>query len=297
MNVVDPRISTAEWTEEEDDKLIELVKENQERLDWSVVAEEIYASNLTTDRLVRTPHQCAVRYQAEWNPSLVRSTWTAEEDAFILKWTREHGAGQWVKLARLLPGHTGQQLLHRWRRLQPTRRVGAWTEEEDEALRVAIGAYTSGERIKWSLVAARIPSRTDVQCRERWKNVLDPKIKFGPWSAEEDAALISALGPALETTEFNEWSRLTELCPGRTPKNCMRRVRALGRKLKKDAEIAKKRAALAQKRADDKTNAAKAKAEAAAAAAAAAQSAPQAEALPEPPTKPEPKRRRTRATR
>ena len=303
MNVVDPRISTAEWTEEEDDKLIELVKENQERLDWSVVAEEIYASNLTTDRLVRTPHQCAVRYQAEWNPSLVRSTWTAEEDAFILKWTREHGAGQWVKLARLLPGHTGQQLLHRWRRLQPTRRVGAWTEEEDEALRVAIGAYTSGERIKWSLVAARIPSRTDVQCRERWKNVLDPKIKFGPWSAEEDAALISALGPALETTEFNEWSRLTELCPGRTPKNCMRRVRALGRKLKKDAEIAKKRAALAQKRADDKTNAAKAKAEAAAAAAAAAaaqsapQSAPQAEAPPEPPTKPEPKRRRTRATR
>ena len=127
--------------------------------------------------------------------------------------------------------------------------------------------------------------------------MLDPKIKFGPWSAEEDAALISALGPALETTEFNEWSRLTELCPGRTPKNCMRRVRALGRKLKKDAEIEKKRAALAQKRADDKTNAAKAKAEAAAAAAAAAQSAPQAEAPPEPPTKPEPKRRRTRATR
>jgi hypothetical protein len=139
--------------------------------------------------------------------------------------------------------------------------------------------------------------------------VLDPKIKFGPWSPEEDAALISALGPALDTTEFNEWSRLTELCPGRTPKNCMRRVRALGRKLKKDAEIAKKRAALAQKR-DEKFEAARKKAEAAAAAAAAAaeaaaaaQSVPQmeeetqAETPPEPPTKPAPKRQRTRARR
>ncbi len=36
---------------------------------------------------------------------------------------------------------------------------------------------------KWSQVAQHVPSRTDVQCRERFKNVLDPKLTAEPWTA------------------------------------------------------------------------------------------------------------------
>ncbi len=62
---------------------------------------------------------------------------------------------------------------------------------------------------KWSEIAARISGRIGKQCRERWFNHLDPAIKKGGWSAEEDRileeqqALIGAkhvhrcLGPAL----------------------------------------------------------------------------------------------------
>ena len=245
MNKVDPRICSEDWTEAEDDALVALAEATSQTRDWIEVAEKLHAKKKTPNGLVRTPHQCAVRYQSEWNPSLVKSSWSEDEDAFIRKWVKENGAGNWTKLARLLPGHTGQQLLHRWRRLQPTRRKGAWTTEEDEALRVAVSAYREGERIKWSRVSSQIPTRTDVQCRERWTGVLDPSIKTDAWSAEEDAALLSALGPNFVTdaTGFNEWSRLTAVCPGRTGKICMRRVKFLMKQkaAEEAAKTAKKR--------------------------------------------------------
>lgn len=34
------------------------------------------------------------------------------------------------------------------------------------------------------------PGRTDVQCRERWCNVLDPSLDKGQWTPEEDARLL-----------------------------------------------------------------------------------------------------------
>jgi len=237
INVVDPRICGEDWTEGEDQKLIELAEESEAGRDWTRIAEELHAANLTPGGLVRTPHQCVVRYQAEFNPNLVKSTWTPEEDAIIREHVRKYGVGSWTKLARLVPGHTGQQILHRWRRIQPTRRVGAWTPEEDEALRIAVSAYSSGERIKWSLVQEHVPTRTDVQCRERWKNVLDPAIKTTPWEPEEDAALLSAIGPDFEESQFNEWARLAEVVPGRTGKYCMRRVKLLLKKQRADAGV------------------------------------------------------------
>ena len=42
---------------------------------------------------------------------------------------------------------------------------------------------------KWSEIASRIPGRIGKQCRERWFNHLDPMIKKGGWSAEEDRLL------------------------------------------------------------------------------------------------------------
>lgn len=35
-----------------------------------------------------------------------------------------------------------------------------------------------------------VPKRTAVQCRERWVNVLDPKVNKSPWTPEEEKKLI-----------------------------------------------------------------------------------------------------------
>ena len=43
--------------------------------------------------------------------------------------------------------------------------------------------------LKWSEIAAQIPGRIGKQCRERWFNHLDPTIKKGGWTPEEDKIL------------------------------------------------------------------------------------------------------------
>jgi hypothetical protein len=41
-------------------------------------------------------------------------------------------------------------------------------------------------QVKWSVIAAQLTGRVGKQCRERWFNHLDPAIRKGDWSMEED---------------------------------------------------------------------------------------------------------------
>lgn len=42
---------------------------------------------------------------------------------------------------------------------------------------------------KWTLIAKHISGRTGKQCRERWHNHLNPRIKKIEWSKEEEWVL------------------------------------------------------------------------------------------------------------
>ena len=272
---------------------------------------------------LRSATQCAGRYQAFLNPDLVRSSWTEAEDAILRRHVAERGAGRWAEAARALPGHTHQQALHRWTKvLCPGRRKGHWRPEEDEALRFAVAAHAAvaeaeaaetrpapaapasgGKRktffktprdvkvfLPWSKIAARVATRTDVQCRERWTNVLDPARAAGKaraWTAAEDARLEAAVRRRLTTTrsagdESAEafettvaWAQVARDMgdAGLTDKLCrnrhiiLRRAAAkAAREAAKGAEKAAAKAAKAAARAAAKAEKAAAKAEARAAA-------------------------------
>lgn len=64
---------------------------------------------------------------------------------------------------------------------------------------------------KWSDIGKRFPNeRTGKQCRERWFNHLDPTLKKGPWSEEEDHALMKA-----QARMGNAWTKIATEIPGR----------------------------------------------------------------------------------
>ncbi len=57
-------------------------------------------------------------------------------------------------------------------------------------LTFAVKAY--GNR-NWIQIQQHVPGRTDVQCRERWVNVLDPDLNNEPFTPEVWNECISCL--------------------------------------------------------------------------------------------------------
>ena len=188
------------------------------------------------DFLLRSATQCAGRYQACLNSKLIRSTWEETEDSYLRRFVNRNGAGRWSEAVLTLPGHTHAQALHRWQKvLTPGRRKGTWGTNEDIKLRLAVSAYAhvkglndavnehdtghhhfvSSERenisdrrtwelqskrtaiaLPWSKISSHVASRTDVQCRERWTNVLNPNLvrpATMTWSQKDDVDLLDAV--------------------------------------------------------------------------------------------------------
>lgn len=94
-----------------------------------------------------------------------------------------------------------------------------WTPEEDEYLRAAVQLY--GDKTeKWAKIAACVPGRTNKNCRKRWFHSLDPKLKKGPWTDEEDHLLKTGV-----QMFKGQWSKIAERIPGRTDDQCAKRWR------------------------------------------------------------------------
>ncbi|KAJ6236488.1 myb protein [Anaeramoeba flamelloides] len=79
---------------------------------------------------------------------------------------------------------------------------------EDQQLKSAIGKY--GDQ-KWPEISSAIPGRTSKQCRERWKNKLDPNIRSDPLTKEEIEKLENLL-----KLYGRQWSIISNLFPNRS---------------------------------------------------------------------------------
>lgn len=90
---------------------------------------------------------------------------------------------------------------------------GPWTAAEDAKVVSLVGEH--GPQ-KWSLIASHLPGRIGKQCRERWHNHLDPRIKKEQWTAEEDQIILT-----LHQTLGSQWAAMTKYLPGR-PDNAIK---------------------------------------------------------------------------
>ncbi|CAJ0911055.1 10075_t:CDS:2 [Entrophospora sp. SA101] len=93
----------------------------------------------------------------------------------------------------------------------------AWTAEEDNLLRLAVQLY--GDRSeRWTKIAACVPGRSNKMCRKRWFHSLDPTLRKGPWTEEEDKLLKRAVEKHQKV-----WCKVAESIPGRTDDQCAKR--------------------------------------------------------------------------
>ena len=135
--------------------------------------------------------------------------WTEAEDELLRNTIQEHGAKNWKKICRYVPGRTSIQWLHRWTKiLKPGLIKGPWNIKEDQLLREWV--MENGPS-RWSEATKIITGRSGKQIRERWFNTLNPTLKKGNWSPEEEQVLIK-----LVTKFGSKWSKLVRFFSGRT---------------------------------------------------------------------------------
>ncbi|THU71234.1 hypothetical protein C4D60_Mb08t33410 [Musa balbisiana] len=103
-----------------------------------------------------------------------KGAWTKEEDDRLVAYIRAHGEGCWrslPKAAGLL--RCGKSCRLRWiNYLRPDLKRGNFTEEEDELI-IKLHSLLGN---KWSLIAARLPGRTDNEIKNYWNTHIRRKL-------------------------------------------------------------------------------------------------------------------------
>ena len=135
--------------------------------------------------------------------------WTRDEDEQLTKAVKRFHSKNWKKIAECLSGRTDVQCLHRWQKvLNPTLVKGPWSKEEDKLVLSLVQATGA---MKWTNIAHYLPGRIGKQCRERWHNHLNPRIKKNEWTFEEELILY-----ILNRSSENKWAVIAKDLEGRT---------------------------------------------------------------------------------
>nr|URY18786.1 MYB protein [Zanthoxylum bungeanum] len=103
-----------------------------------------------------------------------KGSWTKEEDERLVNYIKLHGEGCWrslPKAAGLL--RCGKSCRLRWiNYLRPDLKRGNFTEDEDELI-INLHSLLGN---KWSLIAARLPGRTDNEIKNYWNTHIKRKL-------------------------------------------------------------------------------------------------------------------------
>jgi len=138
-----------------------------------------------------------------------KATWTKDEDDLLLKLALKVESVAWSSIVKYFPNKTAPQLAGRWEKvLNPDLVKGSWTREEDETILDFVKIHGDKD---WAKLAIMLKGRTGKQCRERFKNHLDPNLIKGSWNDDDDKMLIE-----LHSQHGNSWTKIASFFPGRT---------------------------------------------------------------------------------
>jgi hypothetical protein len=156
--------------------------------------------------------------------------WSKEEDIRLEEGVKKYGVPNWVLVAKHVKTRNNKMCAQRWRNcLRPEIKVakkGTWSAEEDEQLRQIVSKCDCKDGHAWELASEGMGfTRNSKQCRERWTNFLDPCLRLGPWTAEEDDCLLR-----LHSEFGNAWKKFTSILIGRSAERIRRHYTSLIRK-------------------------------------------------------------------
>ncbi|KAK9766940.1 Myb- protein A [Basidiobolus ranarum] len=118
--------------------------------------------------------------------------WTEEEKSKLIAEVEKHGTA-WRVIRNSFPERSTNSLARLWYRMQLEKNVhkhGRWSREEDESLLELMDMPEY--RSRWKVISEAL-GRTPESCMIRWRFNLDPKLRKGKWTQEEDATLLDLI--------------------------------------------------------------------------------------------------------
>ncbi|CAB4296591.1 unnamed protein product [Prunus armeniaca] len=106
---------------------------------------------------------------------LSKGAWTALEDQILIDYVKDHGEGRWGKLSRETGlKRCGKSCRLRWLNyLRPEIKRGNITEDEEDLI-IRLHKLLGN---RWTLIAGRLPGRTDNEIKNYWNSVLRKKAQ------------------------------------------------------------------------------------------------------------------------
>lgn len=233
-------ITKGEWSKEEDDILLRLVKEHNAS-NWDTIAKHIPNRN---------KRQCVYRWHRvlkynDSNPPIIKKKQLSDIEKSLIREGVQMFGRNWTAIRMTyLPSRTPEQIM-RWWNFQHKTGLDAdgsdtmklWTEDEDRALKFAVNRCKNelGDIPSWAQVSKMIHGRTPKQCRTRWIYSLKPGFTKGHWGYEEEMQLLEIVQKTKlqksKSSKKSMWSIVAkELNTGRTDLACRSKYNYMQRK-------------------------------------------------------------------
>uniref|UniRef100_A0A667X2L0 Small nuclear RNA activating complex, polypeptide 4 n=1 Tax=Myripristis murdjan TaxID=586833 RepID=A0A667X2L0_9TELE len=189
----------------------ELIGDRYEDHDWDKISNVDFEGT-------REASDLHLFWQNFLHPSINKSSWSREEVQQLGEISRRHQERDWEAVAQELgTNRTAFMCLQTFQRfVSRSLRHSSWSPEEDTALRELVERMRIGNYIPYTQMSYFMEGRGPDQLMYRWSQVLDPSLRKGAWSKEEDELLLHAVS---RHGEKNWWKIRLEV-PGRTDGAC-----------------------------------------------------------------------------
>lgn len=133
--------------------------------------------------------------------------WTREEDEQLILLAEKYNEKHWKEISKRFVNKNSLQCFSRYKRIRPGIVKGSWKKEEDNKIIDLVNKYGKS----WSKISKILSTRNGKQIRDRFINVLDPEIRKGKFTDEEDRKLI-----LLFKQYGSKWATIAKFYPNRT---------------------------------------------------------------------------------
>ncbi|NWS49261.1 SNPC4 protein, partial [Probosciger aterrimus] len=165
----------------------------------------------------RGPEELRKFWQNWEHPSINKKEWTEEEIERLKKIAAQHGYLDWQAIAQELgTNRTPFQCLQKYQVYNKDLKRKEWTKGEDQMLLELVQEMRVGGHIPYKKIAYYMEGRDSAQLIYRWTKSVDPSLKKGPWTPEEDAMLLAAVKKYGE----RDWYKIRTEVPGRSDAQC-----------------------------------------------------------------------------